>query len=254
MHWIEKRFHWNPIKFDDKVFITIPVNDLWIPDFYVINTANTDGSITFNENALAVVKFDGSIYLNIDLIGLNTRCSISTFKFPFDEQKCSIVFGSWFNWKVRFIQDFSISNESYLVDYSDNPLWDLKNISSSLILTGSRFLNLTNSIDYSLDLNIKRKPLYYMINDIFPCLLINALITNNHFFSSIYTLKSKKTKSPLWFKNILRKMKCRLNKMKSNMSSIEFDECISTMNKLAFVLTFLTMLISYFSIFYIISN
>jgi hypothetical protein len=49
------------------------VNDLWIPDFYVINTANTDGLITFNDNAIVVVKFDGSIYLNIDLIDLNTR-------------------------------------------------------------------------------------------------------------------------------------------------------------------------------------
>ena len=204
VHWIEKRFHWNPIKFDNIVFITIPVNDLWIPDFYVINTANTDGSITFNDNALAVVKFDGSIYLNIDLIGLNTRCSISTFKFPFDEQKCSIVFGSWFNWKVRFNQDFSISNESYLVDYSDNPLWDLKNISSSLILTGSRFLNLTNSIDYSLDLNIKRKPLYYMINDIFPCLLINALNLITFFLP--FTLQASLSKKFFFLFIILNKL------------------------------------------------
>ena len=98
-------------------------------------------------------------------------------KFPFDTQNCEIQIGSW----EREINDIHVRideglGKAYTGDFLPNLVWELIENEISLINSTSRFFG---SSGYSNDLNfiliIKRKPLYYMINNVYPCLILNMV-------------------------------------------------------------------------------
>ena len=99
--------------------MSLPLSQIWVPDLYVINTADSNGFLQYNSNYVVYVFYHGLIYMNIALIGkvfskikfklnfnfdqtgLNTRCSMNIYTFPYDQQICSIVIGSWFQDQVN---------------------------------------------------------------------------------------------------------------------------------------------------------
>lgn len=98
--------------------------------------------------------------------------------FPYDEQNCSIVIGSWQYdvTRIDFVTDTKYDDS--LIEYIKNPIWKLLMIDCSIIQTNTRIqLNLNykqNEIKYSMTL--KRLPLYYMINNIYPSLILNIVV------------------------------------------------------------------------------
>ena len=98
-------------------------------------------------------------------------------KLPFDQQKCEIQIGSWQREKddinIVIDEDLDIGSTD---DLTPNLVWDLVDYDLFLINSTSRFFG---SSGYSNDLNfiliIKRKPLYYMINNVYPCLILNMV-------------------------------------------------------------------------------
>ena len=62
--------------------------------------------------------------------------------------------------------------------YIQNSLWDLKAMEVKTILSSDRYFDYTRSSqteDISINLILKRKPLYFMVNNIFPCLILNSV-------------------------------------------------------------------------------
>lgn len=98
--------------------------------------------------------------------------------FPYDEQNCSIVIGSWQYdvTRIDFVTDTKYDDS--LIEYIKNPIWKLLMIDCSIIQTNTRIqpnLNYKqNEIKYSMTL--KRLPLYYMINNIYPSLILNIVV------------------------------------------------------------------------------
>ena len=98
-------------------------------------------------------------------------------KLPFDQQKCEIQIGSWQREKddinIVIDEDLDIGSTD---DLTPNLVWDLVDYDLFLINSTSRFFG---SSGYSNDLifllKIKRKPLYYMINNVYPCLILNMV-------------------------------------------------------------------------------
>ena len=98
-------------------------------------------------------------------------------KLPFDQQKCEIQIGSWQREKddinIVIDEDLDIGSTD---DLTPNLVWDLVDYDLFLINSTSRFFG---SSGYSNDLIflliIKRKPLYYMINNVYPCLILNMV-------------------------------------------------------------------------------
>ena len=65
-----------------------------------------------------------------------------------------------------------------LQDYIANPVWKPSKVNQSIQQSNSR---LARNSDFKTDdvyfnLTIKRMPLYYMINCVYPCLVLNAVI------------------------------------------------------------------------------
>ena len=100
-------------------------------------------------------------------------------KFPFDTQSCNINVGSWIQTSDRMnieLGDSKIKTD----DYVENSVWKLTGSSVAIIQSNKRIPTFLSDKNYTCDeiqftLHIERRPLYFMMNGIFPCLLLNCL-------------------------------------------------------------------------------
>jgi nicotinic acetylcholine receptor, invertebrate len=108
--------------------------------------------------------------------------------FPFDRQNCSIVVGSW-QYDINRINLTAEIDTDYFEDATPNPIWffsELNVLETYTYLRSPAFKdddpenNFLNN-DMNFNLIISRKPLYYMLNNIYPCFILN-LVTLLTFF------------------------------------------------------------------------
>ena len=169
VYWIDERLTWKRSEYDiDEILV--PVNKLWLPDLYIINTADINGFINYS-NYLALIESNGTINLILNLCLLKTRCSINIAGFPYDSQTCNIQIGSWSydNEQISFSgKDSSFETK----DYIENAVWYLQSVSSDEKETSKR---LSNSTDISFKIKIKRRPTNYMFNNLYPCFVLNVV-------------------------------------------------------------------------------
>ena len=100
-------------------------------------------------------------------------------KFPFDAQSCNINVGSWIQTSDRMnieLGDSKIKTD----DYVENSVWRLTGSSVAIIQSNKRIPTFLSDKNFTCDeiqftLHIERRPLYFMMNGIFPCLLLNCL-------------------------------------------------------------------------------
>lgn len=50
-------------------YIYVKATQIWVPDLYVINSADANGFITPTDSVLALVHYDGNVILNHALNG-----------------------------------------------------------------------------------------------------------------------------------------------------------------------------------------
>ena len=104
---------------------------------------------------------------------MNTRCSINVYKFPYDLQTCSIVIGSWSLPNVQIMMNYY----PFLTasGFVENSVWRrLEN--KNIFVTNTTRLNAQYlSSDIYFQGTFKRKPMYYLINNVYPCLILNII-------------------------------------------------------------------------------
>lgn len=105
--WYDPRLGWNPLDYDNISLITVPADNIWIPDTYVINTADTNGYLPVEDSSFITLNKNGELLLITPLVTTNTRCKINTYSFPFDEQSCSIILSPWIHSRSKIILEFA---------------------------------------------------------------------------------------------------------------------------------------------------
>lgn len=188
LKWIDQRLMWDPMQYNNITSIIVPANKFWLPELAIMNSALSSNFITYPSNQNIIVYYDGESYLTLSLPSQTTRCKLNVYKYPFDEQKCNIVIGSWTNTKREInFGKVNSSKKTILKNYINNSIWTLISIDESFIVDTSRF-ELFNfyrdnetrgglkAEDMVITLRIKREPLYIMINGIFPCFILNCVI------------------------------------------------------------------------------
>ena len=102
---------------------------------------------------------------------------MNVYKFPFDKQSCSLIIGSWFqnNQLVNLKIDTRIPPIDK--DFVKNPVWEFViSESRSYVKNSSRLLSTDyKASDVHFVASFKRGPLYYMINNVYPCLILNVV-------------------------------------------------------------------------------
>ncbi|XP_039705750.1 neuronal acetylcholine receptor subunit beta-2 [Pteropus medius] len=165
--WEDYRLTWKPEEFDNMKKVRLPSKHIWLPDVVLYNNADGMYEVSFYSNA--VVSYDGSIFWLPPAI-YKSACKIEVKHFPFDQQNCTMKFRSW-TYDRTEIDLVLKSDVASLDDFTPSGEWDI------VALPGRRNENPDDStyVDITYDFVIRRKPLFYTINLIIPCVLITSL-------------------------------------------------------------------------------
>ncbi|CAF1318946.1 unnamed protein product [Rotaria sordida] len=175
--WLDDRLSWTPNASNDNInVVMLSVKSLWIPDTMVLNSADANGYLTVSDYSLASVIYTGEVYMILPALSVKTRCNFMVQKFPFDKQMCSINLTSWSQGYNRIVYK---ENDSVVIDldnYIEHPLWELNGTDMTVIRAEDRvpFEDTYNDI-ISIQLYLERKPLFFIMNGIFACLILNCV-------------------------------------------------------------------------------
>ncbi|CAF3973801.1 unnamed protein product [Rotaria sp. Silwood2] len=175
--WTDYKLTWDPSQYGGIEVVEIPSSDIWVPDVVLYN--NADGTYEVNTITKAHVHWNGTIKWNPPVI-YKSYCAINIQYYPFDEQKCTLKFGTWshngnlvdLNHKSgQIVADIGVD----LTDYYPSIEWDI------LAATAVRHVVLYDCCkddpyyDVTFTIVIRRKPLFYMVNLVIPCVNIAFL-------------------------------------------------------------------------------
>ncbi|XP_028289815.1 acetylcholine receptor subunit delta [Gouania willdenowi] len=181
--WYDYRLSWNESEFDGISVIRLPSTMLWLPEIVLENNNDAQFEIAYYCNVL--VYPDGLCYWLPPAI-FRSSCSINVNYFPFDWQNCTLKFVSLtYNAKEIRMQLKTEEDETskwtvewIVIDpegFTENGEWEIihrpakKNIYKHIPMESNKHQDVT------FYLVIKRKPLFYIVNIIIPCVLISFL-------------------------------------------------------------------------------
>lgn len=174
--WFDERLSWTVNDTTNISVIMLPVKNLWIPDTMILNSADTNSYLPVNDLSLASVNSEGQVYMILPALSARTRCNFNVKKFPFDKQICTINLTSWSYGSNRIAY---IDNSSWVVDtsaYTAHALWTLEKVDTIVMKAIDRtaFEDTDNSV-ISIRLFLRRKPLFFLMNGIFACWILNCV-------------------------------------------------------------------------------
>ncbi|UJR14709.1 hypothetical protein I4U23_001702 [Adineta vaga] len=183
--WRDYRLTWNPALYDNICTMYVPSEELWIPDIALYN--NADGKYQVTLKTKASVYPSGAIIWEPPMI-YKSSCPINVQYFPFDEQSCSLKFGSWThdgnqvnlthiiykNLEVARSHDNYRPQGVFFRDYYPNGEWDI--IRAPAMRNQKKYSCCSQPYyDITYALVLKRKTLFYTIHLIIPCVGISLL-------------------------------------------------------------------------------
>ncbi|XP_019358650.1 PREDICTED: acetylcholine receptor subunit delta [Gavialis gangeticus] len=183
--WVDLRLQWNKSEFGGIQILWLPPDMLWLPEIFLEN--NNDGTFQIAYYCNVLVYNTGDMYWLPPAI-FHSACPINVKFFPYDWQNCSLKFRSlMYNAKeinMHLRQEFDkTTNKSFYTEwveidraaFTENGEWEIihkparKNIDPNFTPDSNAYQDIT------FYLIIKRKPLFYIINIVMPCVLIAFL-------------------------------------------------------------------------------
>ncbi|XP_069473642.1 acetylcholine receptor subunit delta-like [Ambystoma mexicanum] len=189
--WYDTRLSWNKTEFYNIDIIRLPADMVWQPKIILEN--NNDGLFEVAYYCNVLVYESGYVYWLPPAIFRST-CPINVNYFPFDWQNCSLKFSS-LTYSAREItmelkRDVDAENgkeypvEWIVIDpaaFTENGEWEITHIPAKKNIDRSVSPSSYKYQDITFYLIIRRKPLFYIINIITPCVLI-AFLANFVFY------------------------------------------------------------------------
>uniref|UniRef100_A0A4W5QGP1 Cholinergic receptor, nicotinic, beta 5b n=1 Tax=Hucho hucho TaxID=62062 RepID=A0A4W5QGP1_9TELE len=165
--WNDYRLVWDPEEYEGIKKVRLPSQHIWLPDIVLYNNADGNYEVSFYSNAL--VSNNGEVYWLPPAI-YKSACKIEVRDFPFDQQNCTLKFRSW-TYDHTEIDLILLSDFASRDDFKPSGEWDIVSLPGRKNEDPSDITYL----DITYDFIIKRKPLFYTINLIIPCVLITSL-------------------------------------------------------------------------------
>ncbi|XP_072918335.1 neuronal acetylcholine receptor subunit alpha-2-like [Hemitrygon akajei] len=168
--WNDFKLRWDPSEYENVTSIRVPSELLWRPDIILYN--NADGDFAVTRLTKAQLFHTGRIRWVPPAI-YKSSCHIDVTFFPFDQQNCTMKFGSWTFDKAK-IDLISMHRHVDQQDYWESGEWAIVSaVGNYNIKKYECCAEVYSDITYSFI--IRRLPLFYTINLIVPCLLISFL-------------------------------------------------------------------------------
>uniref|UniRef100_A0A8C0MPU4 Cholinergic receptor nicotinic alpha 4 subunit n=1 Tax=Canis lupus familiaris TaxID=9615 RepID=A0A8C0MPU4_CANLF len=168
--WHDYKLRWDPADYENVTSIRIPSELIWRPDIVLYN--NADGDFAVTHLTKAHLFYDGRVQWTPPAI-YKSSCSIDVTFFPFDQQNCTMKFGSWTYDKAK-IDLVSMHSRVDQLDLWESGEWVIVDAVGTY---NTRKYECCAEVypDITYAFVIRRLPLFYTINLIIPCLLISCL-------------------------------------------------------------------------------
>ncbi|KAI8478791.1 Neuronal acetylcholine receptor subunit beta-4 [Branchiostoma belcheri] len=162
--WFDHRLAWDSKLFNNQKIIRVPAEAVWNPDIVLFN--NKDGQYGVALATKVLISSNGQVSWLPPAI-FQSACSIDVVQFPFDRQNCSMKFGSW-TYDSREVDLRLVVDTATMDDFKPSGEWDIVESPARRVVT-------ENQVHVFFDFIIQRKPLFYIINLIIPCILTSSL-------------------------------------------------------------------------------
>ncbi|XP_003513362.1 acetylcholine receptor subunit gamma [Cricetulus griseus] len=179
MQWCDYRLRWDPQDYEGLWILRVPSTMVWRPDIVLEN--NVDGVFEVALYCNVLVSPDGCIYWLPPAI-FRSSCSISVTYFPFDWQNCSLIFQSQTystsEINLQLSQEDGQAFEWIFIDpeaFTENGEWAIRHRPAKMLLDSVAPADEAGHQKVVFYLLIQRKPLFYVINIIAPCVLISSV-------------------------------------------------------------------------------
>ncbi|XP_036985058.2 acetylcholine receptor subunit beta isoform X1 [Artibeus jamaicensis] len=182
LEWTDYRLSWDPEEYEGIDLLRIKDQSVWLPDVVLLN--NNDGNFGVALGINVVVASDGSVRWQPPGI-YRSSCSIQVTYFPFDWQNCTMVFSSYsydsseVSLHTGLGPDGQERQEVHIHEgtFIENGQWEIIHKPSRLIQppVDPRRGGEGQHEEVTFYLIIRRKPLFYLVNVIAPCILITVL-------------------------------------------------------------------------------
>lgn len=163
INWKDNNLTWDPTSYDNTDSIRIPSGYMWKPHLLVGNPYADATVISLQQSTIRVFS-DGSAYW-YPADSYQMSCDADVSYFPFDSQTCEIWLLPW----DHGASEINVTLTQTTVDlssYNPNPTWDY--VSSNVYTQSS-----SNGVHFTM--KFKRRPTFFMINIIFPIILLGVL-------------------------------------------------------------------------------
>ena len=168
--WFDAQLSWNATAHGGIKETKLPRNKIWYPPFHLLNHA--DGFLQVgDERKDELVRIENTGLITwTHILFSGTICPADALYYPFNQQTCTIEFLSFYYTKEEMI--ITLNNNNVILDnyYQGNWIWYL--ISANIKNKDNPSGNLVKIV---VELVMKRKPLYYILNVVLPILLIGIL-------------------------------------------------------------------------------
>ncbi|XP_028833551.1 acetylcholine receptor subunit gamma [Denticeps clupeoides] len=183
MQWCDYRLRWEGRPqfeaYENITCLRLPSKTIWLPDVVLEN--NVDGHFEVALYTNTLISPNGCVYWLPPAI-YRSACSIIVNFFPFDWQNCTMVFRSQ-TYSANEIdlvltEEYNRTVEWIEIDpeaFTENGEWIIKHRPAKKVIN-KRYTK--DELDYQevvFFLIIQRKPLFYIINIIVPCVLFSSL-------------------------------------------------------------------------------
>ncbi|XP_006893533.1 PREDICTED: acetylcholine receptor subunit gamma [Elephantulus edwardii] len=179
MQWCDYRLRWDPQDYEGLWVLRVPSPMVWRPDVVLEN--NVDGVFEVALYCNVLVSPDGCIYWLPPAI-FRSACPISVTFFPFDWQNCSLIFQSQTystnEINLQLSQEDGQTSEWIFIDpeaFTENGEWAIRHRPAKMLLDPAVPVEEAGHQKVGFYLLIQRKPLFYVINIIAPCVLISSV-------------------------------------------------------------------------------
>ncbi|CAJ0582068.1 unnamed protein product, partial [Mesorhabditis spiculigera] len=150
--------------------------DVWIPEFSLYYSHNFNDAVKLRSDNDIRVNNTGHIRYYIPF-STESLCKLDVKFFPFDIQKCTLLFGSW-AYSNDSIKYALYTNTLSLIDFYDNQEWQLDVDHSTIKSDGFLYDYLDPPLHWEMiimELVVIRQSFYYVFNLVIPSTIITIV-------------------------------------------------------------------------------
>ncbi|KAJ8337772.1 hypothetical protein SKAU_G00367380 [Synaphobranchus kaupii] len=180
LEWTDHRLSWDPAEHEGIDVMRIGSAKVWLPDIVLIN--NNDGVFHVALHVHVQAYSDGRVTWTPPAL-YRSSCGVKVAYFPFDWQNCSMVFHSYTYDSTEVDLQHTLDEDGreikeviYDASYSEGGEWIIRHQPAR-----KNIRRMDRYEDITFYLIIERKPLYYVINIIIPCILITVIAIFNFY-------------------------------------------------------------------------